>query len=164
MSNEKRIAESRKNRYAQEEWRKFVEGWKHAGYSPGGIIIWPCHAQSINQCRGVSKVIRDRFDRTLECIRRYYKGEDSPLGKCLERDKGFFNLFESFKGFVDFFHLQDLVTPDYSEVTMWIGDAAFTTSGFPQTPEEYWQMIDRQRQFLKARNRRITNWAAMKGH
>ncbi len=34
-------------------------------------------------------------------------GEPSPLDKALEKDKGFFNMFRDFKGYVDFFLLQD---------------------------------------------------------
>ena len=34
-------------------------------------------------------------------------GEPSPLYKALEKDKGFFNMFRDFKGYVDFFLLQD---------------------------------------------------------
>jgi hypothetical protein len=35
------------------------------------------------------------------------------------RYRDFFALFESFRGYVDFFLLQDLVTDDYSGVTFW---------------------------------------------
>ena len=34
---------------------------------------------TINVARGLNKKIADRMDLTLECIRRHYLGEDSPL-------------------------------------------------------------------------------------
>ena len=60
--------------------------------------------------------IRDRFDLTLECIRRHYFSERSPLSDVLARYEDFLCLFGSFKGYVEFFLLQDLVSPDYSAV------------------------------------------------
>lgn len=48
-------------------------------------------------------LISDRWDLTLECIRRYYNGEDSPLYNVFLNDKAFFDLFVDFKGYVDFF-------------------------------------------------------------
>jgi hypothetical protein len=43
----------------------------------------------MNQARGVSKMIDDRFDLTLECIRRYYKNESSPLFETIKRYSDF---------------------------------------------------------------------------
>ena len=67
-------------------------------------------------------MIDDRFDITLECIRRHYElttktGDmrsvsSSPLGAVLARYADFFSLFESFEGYVNFFLLQDLVAPE----------------------------------------------------
>ncbi len=139
--------------------RRFVEYHKHRCYTIGGTMIWPCHPQSINQCRGVSMIIRDRFDRTIECVRRFYAGESSPLSSCFERDRDFFELFVDFKGFIDFFFLQDIVSPDYSKVIMWLGDESFTTNPLPQTIEEYRHLLACQYDFMDARNRRIAEWA-----
>src|SRR5690606_11363004 len=53
----------------------------------GGHIIFPAHSKNgftINQARGVSRKICDRFDLTLECIRRFYAKEQSPLYQALE--------------------------------------------------------------------------------
>ena len=76
----------------------------------GGYIIFPSerinNQMTINGARGVNKKIRDRFDLTLECIRRYYIKEHSPLNETFERYKQFFNLFESFQGYVDFFYFK----------------------------------------------------------
>ena len=40
---------------------------------------------TINGARGFNAKIRDRFDLTLECIRRHYRNEDSPLTDVLGR-------------------------------------------------------------------------------
>lgn len=60
---------------------------------------------TINQARGVNRFIDDRFDLTLECIRRFYSGGESPLYKTLLRYRDFFDLFGDFPGYVDFFLL-----------------------------------------------------------
>lgn len=75
---------------------------------------------SVNGCRGMHPRIRDRFDLTLECIRRHYADEDSPLKECLAVHRGFFNLFEDFAGYVSFFLLDDLVIDDSSAVKFYV--------------------------------------------
>ena len=64
---------------------------------------------TINQARGMNRLIDDRFDLTLECIKRFYKNEKSPLYESLNRYHDFFQLFCDFRGYTDFFLLQDLV-------------------------------------------------------
>ena len=56
------------------------------------------------RCEGFSSAISDRMDLTLECIRRHYIGEWSPLTKVLERYSDFFALFRDFAGYVDFWY------------------------------------------------------------
>lgn len=68
--------------------------------------------QTINGRRGTHHQIKDRFDLTLECIRRHYTGEGSPLADTLDRYTGFFALFQDFAGYVNFFFLSDLVRDD----------------------------------------------------
>ena len=132
-------------------------------YSIGGEIIFPCYrvkgAQTINQARGCNRKIRDRIDLTLECIRRYYQGDTSPLYNCLCAYKSFFDLFVDFKGYVDFFHLQDLVTNNYSAVDFlcWF-DGFHSSFPLPRTVEEYVEYISRVLQFNKSRNERIDAW------
>jgi hypothetical protein len=76
--------------------------------------------QTINQSRGCNKLIDDRFDLTLECIRRLYLNQDSPLYSVLVRYKSFFDLFEDFNGYIDFFFLQDLVDKNTSRVKFYL--------------------------------------------
>ncbi len=69
---------------------------------------------TINGSRGLNRSIKDRFDLTLECIRRFYINKESPLTETFQRYASFFNLFHDFGGYVDFFLLQDLVDDGYS--------------------------------------------------
>ena len=48
---------------------------------------------NINGARGTNSKINDRFDLTLECIRRYYLRKESPLQEVLLRYSDFFELF-----------------------------------------------------------------------
>ena len=69
--------------------------------------------QTINSARGFHPSIADRFDVTLECIRRHYSGEPpNKLGDVLDRYSDFFALFKDFDGYVEFFLLQDLINED----------------------------------------------------
>ena len=60
----------------------------------GGYIVFPSNRvdnkMTINGSRGLNRKIKDRFDLTLECIRRYYVNEDSPLSATLGRYSQFF--------------------------------------------------------------------------
>ena len=85
----------------------------------------------MNQNKGTSRLISDRWDLTLECIRRYYKGKSSPLYETIEADHEFYDLFRDFRGYTDFFFLQDAVTDDYSGVKIWCGDSSFAEDGLP---------------------------------
>ena len=70
---------------------------------------------TINGSRGINHKIKDRFDLTLECIRRHYFNEDNPLSDTLQRYSDFFSLFQKFQGYIDFFLLQDLKCEIYTD-------------------------------------------------
>ena len=143
--------------------KALISEYEAIDYFIGGEIIFPSFrvagTQTINQARGCNHKIRDRIDLTLECIRRYYQGDTSPLYKCLCGYKPFFDLFVDFKGYVDFFHMQDLVTKNYSAVEFlcWF-DGFNSTFPLPRTVEEYTDYLKRVIQFSKARNARIDTW------
>ena len=145
------------------DYRAFVEDYVHHGYTIGGTIIFPKHPGSINQAKGTNARISDRWDLTLECIRRHYAGEESPLSKAMDSDREFFDLFLDFRDYVDYFFLQDCVTEDYSRVRYWIGDGAFNKNALPQTVDEYLLWLERQRDFLDRRNDRIKEYTLAKG-
>ncbi|WP_343210483.1 DUF6994 family protein [Anaerolentibacter hominis] len=140
---------------ARPDYKSYMENYLHRSYTIGGAIIFPKRIGGINQSRGCNPFIMDRWDLSLECIRRYYLGEVSPLYDVLQKDKGFFDLFMDFKGYVDFFYLQDCVSSDYSEVKLWLGEPAFTYSPLPKTVDSYFSWIESNLNFVEKRNKRI---------
>jgi hypothetical protein len=137
-----------------------VAEFSRVGYSIGGMMIFPKNRidnqHTINQARGTHPKIEDRFDLTLECIRRHYEGGPrSPLTDVLERYGHYFELFGSFRGYVDFFLLQDLVVDDYSAVRFFAPFTEFTTSGLIASVEEYEPYRALTLQFVRGRNARI---------
>lgn len=144
-----------------------VESFRNLGYTMGGMLIFPCNQvngkHSINCARGLNSKIRDRFDLTLECIRRHYKNEGSPLEDTLQRYSDFFGLFESFRGYVEFFLLQDLVDPDFSSVRFFLPFDDFGSSPFPLCREAYLAYMQLSIDFIEARNRRIREYCLKDG-
>jgi hypothetical protein len=158
------------------EWRQRTYGLFNFGdkedeefiklsYTIGGYLVFPGkqinHKKTINGARGFDHKIGDRFDLTLECILRYYSGDRSPLADDLQRYGKFFDEFEDFRGYVNFFLLQDLVCDDYSRVNFLI---PFNGFGPPPRPSlaDYEEYRRRSMEFVKARNRRIDTWARLK--
>lgn len=129
------------------------------GYTIGGMMLFPGNRvggkMTINGARGFHPLIKDRFDLTVECIRRHYCGGQSPLTGALQRYADFFALFGDFRGYVEFFLLQDLVTEDSSAVHFFTPFQDFAASPVPSTPEAYRGYRQRAMEFLEARNRRI---------
>jgi hypothetical protein len=140
------------------------EAFMTIGYTIGGMMLFPANQVdrkwTLNQARGCNRRIADRFDLTLECIRRHYQGQSSPLGETLARYRGFFALFESFRGYVDFFLLQDLVMDDYAAVTFSMPFDDFKPPAVPKDFDTYVEYRRRSIEFIEARNRRIARYAA----
>ncbi|MFE4541547.1 DUF6994 family protein [Arthrobacter sp. NPDC056727] len=130
-------------------------------YTIGSSMIWPVRSKdrpTMNQAR-VRGRIGDRMDLTLECIRRHYAGEpESPLASVINAYADFFALFDGFAEFVDFFHLQDLVTPDYNGVRFYLPFDNFKRIGTPTTTEEYVTYREATLEFIAGRNRRMAKW------
>lgn len=147
----------------QDDYAAYWESIFRKAYTIGGTIIFPVHRMSMNQRRGMSKRISDRWDLTLECIRKYYEGEESPLYNGILQDKPFFDLFVNFKGYVDFFFLQDCVSEDYSKVNVWDGKGDFTEDGLPKTLDDYLHFLKKEFEFLAKRNERIKKYCLEKG-
>lgn len=132
----------------------------HFGYTIGGMIVFPGNKvdnkPTINQQRGTHPRIQDRLDLTLECISRHYCGVTSPLSEPIARYATFFDLFDTFAGYVDFFFLQDLVEADGS--IRWLHDfEEFTSSPLPRDLDSYVRYRERTLDFVAARNDRIAN-------
>jgi hypothetical protein len=99
---------------------------------------------------------RHRLDLTLECIRRHYLGQTSPLADLLSRYSEFFALYGDFRGYVDFFLLQDLTNTDYS-VKFFLPFENFTTPAVPLSVAQYTEYRQRSFNFVQARNQRIAS-------
>ncbi len=125
----------------------------------GGYIVFPSRRidgkPTINGARGLYRNIKDRADLTLECIRRHYEGQDSPLSEVLERYSDFFSLFRSFKAYVDFFLLQDLVLSPGEEVNFFLPFTGFDANPLPATAQEYRDYRQNVTRFVLSRNERI---------
>lgn len=120
------------NEKKYDKYKYFLWLYLQISNTIGGFIVFSRHKYSINQERGILSKINDRFDLTLECIRRYYiylkntsEKNDNPLFNYLDKDKDFFEMFGSFKNYVDFFCLQDWVNDKY-EVLDLLGDTKTT--------------------------------------
>lgn len=128
------------------------------GGTIGGYIIFPNKKRSgkftINQARGINRFIDDRFDLTLECIRRYYLNEASPLYETLLRYKDYFDLFNDFEGYVKFFLLDDLVDKQ-SNVKFYLPFDGFQTRPVISSISDYLKYKEGVLAFIECRNRRI---------
>jgi len=135
-----------------------VEELFDSGSTIGAFILFPNNRidrqYTINQARGVIGLIDDRFDLTLECIRRFYLGQESPLYETLLRYEKFFDLFVNFKGYVKFFLLDDLVDEDQS-IKFYLPFDDFKTKPSFFDVDGYLEYKKGVMSFLMARNRRI---------
>lgn len=131
------------------------------GSTIGAYILFPNNRISgnhtINQARGVNSLIDDRFDLTLECIRLFYLGQRSPLYDTLLRYKDFFQLFESFNGYVQFFLLEDLVDENQN-VQFYLPFNGFKSRPTFSSVEEYLSYKRGVMNFIRLRSERIANY------
>lgn len=137
-----------------------IQSFRNLGYTIGGMMIWPKALSgrqlSINQLRGwLWKSIGDRMDLTLECVRRYYLGETSPLSGIFQSNAAFFALFDDFEGFIEHFLLHDLVTADRSGVRFFLPFHDFAESAIPGDVPSYRAYRESSMSFVQARNRRV---------
>lgn len=132
------------------------------GSTIGAYTLFPNNRfdkqHTINQARGVNSLIDDRFDLTLECIRLFYVGQQSPLYDTFKRYKNFFDLFDNFKGYIDFFLLNDLVDEN-GNIRFYLPFDNFKTKPTFADVQEYLTYKKGVMDFIKARNIRIDNYA-----
>lgn len=138
-----------------------LKAFNAAGYTIGGMMVFPGNRidgkWTINQARGCTGLVGDRFDLTLECIRRHYNDAECPLSDVLKRYAHFFDLFGDFRGYVEFFLLQDLVSADFSVVKISTPFDDFIGSPIPKSADEYRKYEGASLAFIEARNQRILN-------
>jgi hypothetical protein len=134
------------------------EAFTRIRYTIGGMMVFPANQidrkWTINQARGCTRSISDRFDLTLECIRRHYSDGPSPLRATLSRYSAFFALFDDFRGYVSFFLLDDLVTEELS-VKFFMPFDDFRPPAVPKSVATYKDYRRRSIEFIEARNYRI---------
>jgi hypothetical protein len=142
---------------------------KETGTTIGGYLIFPSYKldnkQTINAARGFNHLIKDRFDLTLECIRRFYEYGDreiNPLYETLNRYRDFFDLFIDFKGYIEFFLLDDLVE-NYKRIKFFIDFKDFKeTSPYPRDKQQYSYYLKNMVDFIKKRNSKIKDYLKKK--
>ena len=138
------------------------EAFRILSYTIGGMILFPGNRvdglATINGARGCHPRIADRMDLTLECIRRYYSGDASPLYTTLNRYRAFFGLFEDFLGYVRYFLLDDLVYETCSRVKFFLPFDGFSGSPLPRTVDEYKSYRSASMAFIELRNARIERY------
>jgi hypothetical protein len=104
--------------------KKFIWFYLQKANTIGGFVVFPCINNSINTRRGnYGGIIKDRFDLTLECIRRayqyddFYKNDFNPLFGISEEDKEFFRMFGSFENYAKFSCLNESYDSKHNWVT-----------------------------------------------
>jgi hypothetical protein len=142
------------------------EEFRDKGSTIGGYIIFPSERvggkMTINGARGFNAKIGDRFDLTLECIRLHYQRCENPLEGTFNTplNKFFFSLFRDFKGYVDFFLLQDLTDIQYEKVSFFTQmEKPFINSPIPETATQYREYKTATLEFVRRRNQRIREWS-----
>ena len=130
-------------------------------------MIWPVRSAArptLNQARGfgpTGRIIGDRIDLTLECIRQHYLAQtDNPLSSVLAAYADFFARFENFGEFVEFFHFQPLVSPDLDAVEFLLPFDDFKRPATPTTTAEYVTYSEKSLAFLSGRQQLMANWVA----
>ena len=138
-----------------------------AGSTIGAYTIFPTNRidgnHTINQARGVNSLIDDRFDLTLECIRRFYSGQTSPLYDTLLRYKNFFDLFNDFIGFIHFFLFEDLIDENLA-VKFYLPFDNFNAPPLFSSIDDYRSYKKGVMNFIRQRNERINNYATTFRH
>ena len=137
--------------------RNGIEQFVHDAYCIGGMMIFPnnkVHGKpTMNGERGFSRIIGDRMDLTLECIKRYYMGDHSPMNGTISRYEDFLKLFNNFRGYVQFFLLDDMVNIDYYNVKFFNAFNSFITDPYPKEVNEYSAYIENTTSYIKVRSR-----------
>ena len=144
-----------------------VRNFQKAVITIGARIVWPSNringASTINGAKGMNYFIADRLDLTVECIRQYYIGETSPLYETFKRYDDFFQLFANFRGYIDFFLLQDYVEKDYMSVKIAEPFDEFRSTPIPKTVDEYLSYMNMTSKLSEARNQRIKEFTLIRG-
>jgi len=136
------------------------EAFSTIAYTIGAMMVFPGNQidrkLTINGARGFNRSVSDRFDLTLECIRRHFLNKESPLAPALSRYADSFALFGDFRGYVSFFLLDDLVTDDFG-VKFFMPFDDFLPPSVPRDVGTYKEYRRGSIDFIEARNHRINS-------
>lgn len=132
------------------------EAFRRRAYTICGFVLFPVSQGSINQNRGTHPRIQDRWDLTLEGIRRFYDGGTSPLTSTIERYENFFELFGTFRGYVDHFHLGDFLDSS-GGVKFFLPFDDFQSPPLPADLATYLEYRQGTLELFEARRHRILN-------
>ena len=138
-----------------------VDEFFNANCTIGSYVIFPNKQingnHTINQARGCIGLIDDRFDLTLECIRRFYLGQTSPLYDTLLRYKSFFDLFNNFIGYINFFSLEDLIDKN-QQIKFYLPFDDFKNPPNFSCVDDYRKYKERVMNFVIKRNEKIKDY------
>jgi len=139
--------------------KEIVDSFYSLNNTIGAFILFPSTRvdgqMTINGARGFNSLIADRFDLTLECVRRHYAKEPSPLAEVLARYDEFFNLFKTFEKYVDFFYLKNLLTTSGSINFFIKNREPFEDRAYPKGALEYLEYRENSMNWINARNQTI---------
>ena len=154
--------------------KKFIYLYLQKANTIGGFIVFPRHdVSTVNTVRGKSGKIRDRFDLTLECIRRYYQTRDyNPLFDVLEenkmyfgKDEDFFDIFRKgksgFENYARFFCLNESWVNNGKVLCLMNKDNKsldtydFSQEPLPKSTKQWWTFYRNIMDRLNARNKQI---------
>ena len=140
----------------RKDFAQFYENYLRESYTIAGSIIFPKNGvkNSINTVRG--RILKDRFDLTLECIRRHYCQENSPMSDVMSANNDFFRLFVNFEEYTKFFFLDDLV--EKGKIKFFLGTGNLDGTFYPKNIDEWNQLYEKQMDFLKLRKKRIADY------
>ena len=144
------------------DYKDFIKEYLKKANTIGGFILFPRHANSINQNRA-KKPFADRFDLALECIRRAFINEsfsnNNQLFNTATEDKDFFKIFETFENYTKFFCLDNSWVKDGQVLNLMNNDPLYDYDFFqeplPKDSDEWQTFYDNIMDRLKARNKQI---------
>jgi Family of unknown function (DUF6994) len=117
------------------------QGSAHTRHSPGSArqsARSPAHsAQSSRASTRYATRPTGTPSAIVESIRRHHRDAWSPLADVLARYRDFFAAFGDFRGYVDFWLLQDMVIDDYSAIRFFTPFDEFRPPAIPRDLHTY---------------------------
>lgn len=135
------------------------EAFRVRASSVAATGLWPKRSgpsgQSINQARGQHPHVADRLDLTVECVRRHYIGEQSPLANALNGAADFFALWPDWRTWITWWLLDDLLDND-GEIRWLLPFSEFgAEKAWPTTPVDWRSYRDCCFDFIERRAARM---------